>query len=194
MKVKYYAGFFSIILLIIFFQGCSTLSTEKTIPYKNKVQNDMYIILTSEEYKELGNLKTDNDINNFIDKFWNEKDKAVREEYIKRLKYANLHFPDKYGWGRSDRKRIYVTYGSPLKIDKTNFADLPLDVVTKAKSIEVWYYGVPGKNNSLKTEFTDVSKGEMKFVFADMIGSGIYKIIDSSENPGDIDSRVFDKP
>ena len=93
--------------------------------------------------------------------------------------------------GQADRKRIYIKYGPPLNIDRTNFADIPLGSLAKIKSIEVWYYGRPGNNNSLPTLFTNDSKGEMKFVFADMIGSGFYKIIDSSEDPGDIDSRII---
>jgi GWxTD domain-containing protein len=191
MRVKLYAGIFSLILIIILFQGCSYILAEREIPYKDKVQNDMYIIMTSEQYNELENQKSDNDINNFIAKFWKDKDTELKDEYIKRLKYANQHFPDKYGWGRSARKRIYITYGPPLDIDKTNFADIPIDKLAKVKSIEVWYYLRPGKNNSLKTAFTEVSKGEMKFVFADMIGSGVYDIIDSTEDPDDIDSRIF---
>ncbi|MDR3667430.1 MAG: GWxTD domain-containing protein [Ignavibacteriaceae bacterium] len=191
MRLLIYVNIFSISLITIISQGCSSRLLEQSSSHKALVQNDMYLILTDEQYKELGSLTTDNEINNYVDNFWKEKDIELKNEYTNRLKYANLHFPDLYGWGRSDRKRIYLTYGPPTSIDRTNFADLPLDVITKARSIEIWYYSCPGKNNSLNTLFTDVSKGEMKFVFADMTGSGFYKIIDSSENPGDIDSRIF---
>jgi GWxTD domain-containing protein len=192
MRVKFYAGIFCLFLIIIFFQGCSASFVEKrTISYKQHVQNDMYIILTSEQYGELENLTTDNEIDIFIDKFWKEKGIESKNEYTNRVKYANLHFPDQYGWGRSDRKRIYIKYGPPLDINRTNFADISLGSLAKIKSIEVWYYERPGKNNSLPTMFTNDSKGEMKFVFADMVGSGYYKIIDSSEDLGDIDSRII---
>jgi GWxTD domain-containing protein len=194
MQVKICAGIFCIILITIFSVGCSTLSVEKTaVTYKQHVQNDMYIILTSDEYSELGNCTTDNEINIFLDNFWKAKGNELKNEYMKRVEYANLHYPDRYGWGRSDRKRIYITYGPPIDIDKTNFADISIGQVAKVKSIEIWHYWRPGKNNSFRTQFADVSIGEMKFVFADMIGSGVYEIIDSSEDPGDIDSRIFKK-
>jgi GWxTD domain-containing protein len=191
MRVKFFACIICISMLDML-AGCSASLAEKTeISYKQHVENDMYIVLTNEQYRELDKQTTDNDINIFIDKFWKEKGTELRNEYNKRVKYANLHFPDQYGWGRSDRKRICIKYGPPLNIDRTNFADIALGSLAKIKSIEVWYYGRPGKNNSMKTIFTNVSKGEMKFVFADMIGSGFYKIIDSTEDPGDIDSRII---
>ena len=64
-------------------------------------------------------------------------------------------------------------------------------IITLVKSIEVWHYGQPGSNNSLKTWFNEEDKGEMKFIFTDEIGSGFFKILDTSENPGEIDSRIM---
>jgi GWxTD domain-containing protein len=192
VRMKLLVSIFSFGLIILILQGCSTLVTERTAKtYKKRVQNDMYIILTGEQNRELENLTTDDDINRFLDKFWEGKGIKAKNEYMKRLEYANQHFPDKYGWGRSDRKRIYITYGPPLTIDKTNFTDIPIDVITKVKSLEVWYYWHPGKGESSNILCPGETKGEMKFVFADMNGSGFYKIIDSSEDPGDIDSRIF---
>jgi GWxTD domain-containing protein len=192
MRIKFFAGIFCIVLFTILCQGCSASFMEKrAMSYKQHVENDMYMVLTSDQYSELDNQTTDNDINIFVDRFWKEQGTELRNEYNKRVKYANLHFPDQYGWGRSDRKRIYIKYGPPLEINRTNFADIALGSLAKIKSVEVWYYGHPGKNNSMPTKFTQDSKGEMKFVFADMIGSGFYKIVDSTEDPGDIDSRIF---
>jgi GWxTD domain-containing protein len=197
MQLKSNAGLLSLILLIFLFQGCSSFFAEKTFSSKEKILNDMFPVLSNEQFRELESLNTNNDRNTFIGHFWSEIDSTgndMKNEYLKRLKYTDQHFPDKYGWGRSDRKRIYLVYGPPLYIDRNNFADIPLDNFAKVKAIEVWHYGRPGKNNSIKTIFEDITGGEMKFIFADLIGSGNYVILYSSENPGDIDSRILQQP
>ena len=194
MQLKSNASLLFLILLIFLFQGCSSFFAEKTFSSKEKILNDMFPILTTELFHKLSNLNTDNDRNNFVRDFWRGIDSTgndMEKEYIQRLKYSDLQFPDKYGWGRSDRKRIYLIYGPPLYIERNNFADIPLDDFAMIKATEVWHYGRPGKNSSIKTIFEDITGGEMKFIFADLIGSGNYVILYSSENPGDIDSRIL---
>jgi hypothetical protein len=56
--------------------------------------------------------------------------------------------------------------------------------------MEVWHYNRAGKNSSLPTILDNISKGEMKFIFGDITGSGHYQILDSSEDPADIDIRM----
>jgi hypothetical protein len=48
-----------------------------------------------------------------------------------------------------------------------------------------------GKNNSLPSHGDDIYKGEKKFIFGDMTGTGIYTILYSSEDCADIDIRMF---
>ena len=105
MRVKLYAGIFFLFLLTIFFQGCSASFVEKrAISYKQLVQNDMYIILTSDQYGELENLTTDNEINIFIDKFWKEKGIEQRNEFSKRVKYVKcISLIDMDGAGRQEK-------------------------------------------------------------------------------------------
>jgi GWxTD domain-containing protein len=194
MSIKSYTIIPIVLLIIVVSQGCSILLSDKTFSTKDRILNDMYPILSTDQFNDLANLNSDDEIKNFIQNFWNENTtngNVTKEEYIRRLEYANHHFADKYGWGRSDRKRIYLIYGPPVDIDRNDYADIPLTVFARIKAIEIWHYGCPGKNSAIKTIFDENSAGEMKFIFADMIGSGNYKILYSSENPGDIDSRIL---
>lgn len=62
---------------------------------------------------------------------------------------------------------------------------------SKIKSLEVWLYMTPGKNNSFPVRVDNRTNGERKFIFGDVYGVGIYKILYSSEENGDIDPWMF---
>jgi GWxTD domain-containing protein len=192
--LKSFKGSFFLTLIIFLSQGCSNYLSEKTFSSKDKILNDMFPILSIEQFNDLSILNSDDERRDFIWNFWNEIDSTgneTKDDYSKRLEYANQHYPDKYGWGRSDRKKIYLLYGPPLDVERNDYADIPLTVFARVKAIEIWHYGRPEKNGPIKTLFEENSSGEMKFIFADMVGSGNYQILFSSENPGDIDSRIL---
>ena len=161
----------------------------------------MYPILSEEQYKTLDSLMSDEEITKFLEKFWKDNDPTpatdkneLREEFMRRLEYANFWFPDRRGWGRSDRKKIYLVYGPPFDIERYEFTGLEYGLSTKIKSLEIQYYGTPGKNTAFPIYAEDISPSEKKFIFADKTGLGIYKILYSSENPSDIDHRIYKLP
>jgi len=181
-------------IAILELSGCS--GTPKTV--KETSLDDMYPVLTEDEYDALSSIESDEEINQFLDYFWWQKDSIagsmgneLRNEYLQRLEYANDHFPDRRGWGRSDRKRIYLVYGPPRTIDRYEFTGIKLGRLSTIKSLEIWSYFVPGKNTSLPSAADYVEKGEMRFVFGDLTGSGFYQILFSSEDGEDIDVRMF---
>jgi GWxTD domain-containing protein len=183
-----------IILAIVTFSGCS--SGPKS--FKETTLDDMYPILTDEQYQTLKSLSSDEEITKSLDKYWQDIDSTsgtreneCKAEYLRRLEYANDHFPDRRGWGRSDRKRIYLVYGPPCSIERFECTNIQIGTFSTIKSIEIWSYMTPGRNNSLPSYGDDINKGEKKFFFADMTGSGIYTILYSSEDCGDIDIRVY---
>lgn len=181
-----------IICMVITFPGCVSVQNE----FKEKTLNDMYPILSDEQYQTMKSLNSDEEINKFIDEYWQSIDStsALNEdkvEYLQRLEYANVHFPDRKGWGRSDRKRIYLIYGPPSYIERSDFTEIPLGKYSRIKAVEVWLYMTPGKNNSFPARVDNSYKGERKFIFGDVNGVGIYKILYSSEENGDIDTRMF---
>ncbi len=93
--------------------------------------------------------------------FWKERDPSpgterneAREEYFRRVEYANRHFSSfKEGW-RTDMGRIYIIYGKPDEIERH-----PFDL--NSRPYEIWYYYGEG----------------LRFVFLDEHGLGDYKLI-----------------
>jgi GWxTD domain-containing protein len=194
MKIKLFLYSVIFVLAIITFSGCSSIPKS----FKETVINDMYPILSEGQYHALDSLNTDEQINEFIEKYWQNIDSVsgitkneLRAEYLRRLEYANEHFPDHYGWMRSDRKRIYLIYGPPYDIERHEFADIDFGTSSKIKSMEIWSYMTSGKNISHSSYGDDINLGEKKFIFGDITGFGIYKILYSSEDNKDIDLSMF---
>ena len=93
--------------------------------------------------------------------FWKKRDPTpstelneVKEEFFKRVQYANENFgtPTKRGW-ETDRGRVYITYGQPNEIERH-----PFEINTYP--YEVWYYYSLG----------------LTFVFVDTFGDGDYQL------------------
>jgi GWxTD domain-containing protein len=176
------------LMLVVMLTLLSCASVPKS--FKESALDDMYPILTSEQYDKLKSLDTDEEISLFLSRFW-QGNNEFKTEYGQRLEYANTHFPDRRGWGRSDRKRIYLIYGPPKCIDRIEHIAVKLGTFAKIKSMEIWSYMVPGKEDSFASYGDDIDKGERRFIFGDEVGSGFYKLMYSSEDCSDIDPRLF---
>jgi len=181
-----------VVFVVIAFPGCSVVPKN----FKETTLDDMYPILTDEQYQEMKSLNSDGELTTFLNEYWQSIDSSTSEhecktEYLRRLEYANKHFPDRRGWGRSDRKRIYLVYGPPDYIERYASTENRIGAFSRMKSIEIWLYMSPGKNNSFPSQGNSFDKGEKKFLFADITGVGIYKILYSSEDNEDIDIRMF---
>ncbi|MDP3683291.1 MAG: GWxTD domain-containing protein, partial [Ignavibacteria bacterium] len=166
-----------IIFMVITFSGCVTVPKS----YKETILDDMSPILSDDQYQTMKSLNSDVEINKFINKYWQSIDSTsnvneYKAEYLQRLEYANVHFPDRVGWGRSDRKRIYLIYGPPTYIERYDYTEIRLGRYSTIKAMEVWLYMTPGKNNSFPSRINNTTYGERKFIFGDVNGVGIYKI------------------
>lgn len=93
--------------------------------------------------------------------FWQKRDPTpttelneVKEEFFRRVQYSNENFgtPSRPGW-KSDRGRVYITYGQPDEIERHPFE-------LNSKPYEVWYYYSLG----------------LTFVFVDTYGDGDYRL------------------
>lgn len=93
--------------------------------------------------------------------FWKSKDPTpgtpeneLRDEYYKRLRYADLNFGNfgHDGW-KTDMGMVYITYGSPDEIERH-----PFDV--NSKPYQIWYY----------------YEQKRRFVFVDFNGYGDYEL------------------
>jgi GWxTD domain-containing protein len=191
--VIYYIAFISTPFLFI---ACSEIPKS----FKEITLDDMSPILSEEQYQTLKSFDNDDQIKAYLDKYWSDNNpipgaerNELKIEYLRRLEYANNHYPDHQGWGRSDRKRIYLVYGPPIFIDRYELSNIDYGSSSLIKSFEVWCYGTTGKNTSLHTFVDNLYPGEKKFIFTDITGCGIYKLLYSSEDFIDIDLGMYIK-
>lgn len=137
--------------------------------YRDWLQKQVVYIITPAERAAFVRLKTDSDRDTFITNFWAKRnptpgtaDNAFKEEYYRRIAYANEHYggpADAPGW-RTDRGRIYIVYGPPDEVDPRLKSNPPT---------ETWrYLHVQGQGDN----------GTMTVTFADRSGNGDYRISD----------------
>ena len=152
--------------------------------YKKWLDNDVAYIITSEEKKAFRALQTDEERENFIENFWRRRDpdpdteeNEFRDQYYERIAYANEHFTSGIPGWKTDRGRIYITWGKPDEVETHpsggNY-DRPSyegGGSTSTYPFEIWWYRhLDGVGDGIDIEFVDPT------------GSGEYRIArDSSE-------------
>ena len=80
----------------------------------------MAYIISDEERAAFKSLQTDEEREHFIEQFWLRRDPTpgtveneFKEEHYRRIAYANEHFATSIPGWKTDRGRIYITYGPP---------------------------------------------------------------------------------
>ena len=99
-------------------------STELQTPYRKWLNEDVAYIITDAERAAYKSLQTNEEREQFIEQFWLRRDPTpgtseneFKEEHYRRIAYTNEHFSaDIPGW-KTDRGRVYITYGPPDEID-----------------------------------------------------------------------------
>jgi GWxTD domain-containing protein len=90
-------------------------------PYRKWVNEDVAYIITDEERATFRSLDSDAEREHFIEQFWLRRDPTpgtveneFKEEHYRRIAYSNENFYDDKlpGW-KTDRGRVYITYGPP---------------------------------------------------------------------------------
>lgn len=93
--------------------------------YARWVSEDVAYIIQDSERAAFRKLGSDAERDRFIEQFWERRNPVpgsakndFREEHYRRIAYANRRFAGKAvdGW-KTDRGRIYITYGPPDEID-----------------------------------------------------------------------------
>lgn len=137
--------------------------------YSDWVNKDVAYIITNEEKKAFKQLKTDEERENFIANFWLRRDpnpdteeNEFREEYYERIAYANEHFTSGIPGWRTDRGRIYITWGKPDGIESHPSGgtyDRPSyegGGSTTTYPFETWFYRyLEGVGSGIEIEFVD---------------------------------------
>ena len=91
---------------------------------KKWLDQDVVYIITDEEKASFKRLTTDDERYQFIESFWLRRDPSpdtieneTRDEHYRRIAYSNERFASgKPGW-KTDRGRIYITWGPPDQIE-----------------------------------------------------------------------------
>jgi len=199
--MKRFSAIFLWIILIILtgFNGCAFLfKAPKPKTLKQRVLEQIWYISTPEQRNKLENLNTPGEINQFLEEFWVNLDPTpetyeneLKSEYARRYEFVRLNYPSRCGWGMSDRGRVYMLYGSPDQIDQNPITYFQFKNGKMIGGLEIWLYDQPAGDVERLNIFSGVYPHQMKFVFADMQGVGIYTQIYSSEPNEIIDPRVF---
>ena len=142
---------------------------ELSSAYKTWLTQDVAYIITPDEERAFRSLGNDEERDAFIEQFWQRRnpnpdspDNEFREEHYRRIAYANEHFAaGKPGW-RTDRGRIYITWGAPDSIDahpSGGAYQRPMSEgggETETFPFEVWHYRyLPGVGDNIDIEFVD---------------------------------------
>jgi GWxTD domain-containing protein len=107
------------VLVVVIFVGTNTVAESR---YERWLDQEVKWIIGKDEKKRFEALTSDEERDQFIEQFWQERDPSAgtpqnqyKEEHYLRLKYANEHLSEGTGPGwRTDRGRIYIIHGAPV--------------------------------------------------------------------------------
>lgn len=158
--------------------------------YKRWMEEDVNYIITDEERKAFKALQTDEERDQFIEQFWLRRDpdpdtpeNEYKDQYYERIQYANEHYASGIPGWKTDRGRIYVTFGKPDEIESHPAGgayDRPSyegGGSTTTYPFETWWYRyIEGIGSDIEIEFVDPS------------GSGEYRI---ARSPDEKDALLY---
>ena len=125
-------------------------------PYTKWVTEDVAYIIRDDERKAFKSLQSDAEREHFIEQFWLHRDPTpgtpeneFKEEHYRRIAYSNEHFASAVPGWKTDRGRIYITYGPP---DEKESHPSPVPS-------EQWlYHLIEGVGTNVVIEFVDPNK------------------------------------
>ncbi len=135
-------------------------------PYSLWLREDVAYIIRNDERTAFLQLQTDEERAKFIEQFWLRRDPTpgtpaneMKEDHYRRIGYANQRFGDASGlpgW-KTDRGRIYITFGPPDEIDAHPAAG-------QSPAHQQWRYSfIQGVGTDVIVEFVDaMGNGEFR--------------------------------
>ncbi len=138
-------------------------------PYRRWLNEDVSYIITDEERAAFKRLTTDEEKQNFIEQFWLRRDPTpdtaeneFKEEHYRRIAYANERYASGMPGWKTDRGRIYITYGPPAEIESHPSGgsyNRPIEEgggETSTYPFEIWRYRyIEGIGSNIMIEFVD---------------------------------------
>jgi GWxTD domain-containing protein len=145
------------------------LRKELESPFKKWLNEDVGYIITDEERAAFKRLQTDEEREQFIEQFWLRRDPTpdtaeneFKEEHYRRIAYANEHFASGIPGWKTDRGRIYITFGPADEIESHPSGgtyERPMDEgggTTSTYPFEQWRYRyIEGIGSDIIIEFVD---------------------------------------
>jgi GWxTD domain-containing protein len=142
---------------------------ELATPYKKWLNEDVSYIISDEERAAFKKLNNDEERETFIENFWLRRDPSpdteeneFKEEHYRRIAYANEHYASGIPGWKTDRGRIYITFGPPDEIEDHSsggFYERPPEEgggETSTFPFQQWRYRyIEGLGNNIIIEFVD---------------------------------------
>src|SRR5688572_31100303 len=138
-------------------------------PYRRWLSEDVGYIITDEERTAFKRFMTDDEKQQFIEQFWLRRDPTpdsseneYKEEHYRRIAYTNERFASGIPGWKTDRGRIYITFGPPAEIESHPSGgtyERPFEEgggTTSTYPFEKWRYRwIEGIGNDVNIEFVD---------------------------------------
>jgi GWxTD domain-containing protein len=145
------------------------LKGELETPYRKWLNEDVSYIITDEERAAFKQLQSDDQREQFIENFWLRRDPTpdtieneFKEEHYRRIAYANDNYASGIPGWKTDRGRIYITYGPPDEIEDHSsggFYERPPEEgggETSTYPFQQWRYRyIEGVGSNIIIEFVD---------------------------------------
>jgi GWxTD domain-containing protein len=147
------------------------LRKELETPYKKWLNEDVGYIITDEERTAFKRMATDDERQNFIEGFWLRRDPTpdteeneFKEEHYRRIEYANEHYASGIPGWKTDRGRIYITFGPADEVESHPSGgsyNRPYEEgggTTSTYPFEKWRYRyIDGIGTNIEIEFVDTT-------------------------------------
>jgi GWxTD domain-containing protein len=152
------------------------IQKEMESPYKKWISGPIGYIITPAERAAFKKLTTDEERDQFIEEFWRRRnpmpgspENSFKEEFYRRIAYANEHYSSGIQGWRTDRGHIYIMYGPADDIEThpsggsyvPNPTEMPYSGPGAATTMttypfEDWtYHYIPGIGENVELEFVD---------------------------------------
>jgi GWxTD domain-containing protein len=145
------------------------IQKEMESPYKKWLQEEVPYLITDDERAAFRKLSTDEEREQFIEQFWERRnpnpgspENEFKEEYYRRIAYANEHYASGIPGWKTDRGRIYITYGPADEIEAHpsggNYQRTPEEGggQTETYPFETWRYRyIDNVGQNIILEFVD---------------------------------------
>ena len=139
--------------------------------FKDWLDRDVVYIITDDERAFFKALRNDEERESFIQQFWNRRNpdprsdyNAFKEEHYRRIAYANEHFTSGIQGWRTDRGRVYITWGPPDRIEGQPTGGMYYRTIREGAGStsrhpweEWWYRHIDGIGDDIPLLFVDDS-------------------------------------